>query len=163
MLGLVGREPLVALTNIQVFIDLENVQPPHAEERARRRVSSLLSGIETYLEANGYRLQRVWGCARPRSPDKTRQVIDAVFAEFGAVMHWTKQVIADYEIRDEVQRRLQAGLLSPAILFISSDNDFSRILCDVRNAGIEVLVSGMNVGGQLQQSASRVISFSEFV
>ena len=152
---------MVKPIKIQVYIDLENIQPPHAEERARLRVSRLLSGIKKYLEADGYCIERVWACSKPRAPQGTRRVIDEVFADFGYVMYWTKQAIADYEIRQQLRVRWEAGILSPAILFISNDNDFSRDLLILRGAGIEVLVSGTSVGSQLRQSASRIIAFSE--
>jgi hypothetical protein len=152
---------MVKRTNIQVFIDLENVQPPQAEERARKKVTSLLTGIHNYVESNGYSLGRVWACARMRGPEKTRKVIDTVFADFGAVMFWTKKIIADTEIRQELIRCWDTGVLSPAILFISSDNDFAGVLYDLKGAGFEVLVSGAQVGGVLRQSANRVVSFAD--
>ncbi|HEY0964248.1 MAG TPA: NYN domain-containing protein [Candidatus Paceibacterota bacterium] len=149
--------------NIQVFIDLENIQPPFAEERARYRLSSLFQGIEKYLLANGYQIERIWACARERLPKETKRAIDSVFSEFGAIMSWTRHVIADKEIERELLRRRYDGDLSPAILFISGDNDFAEVLCGLRANGTEILVSGRQVGRRLKANADRVVDYIDLM
>ena len=152
---------MISKTNIQVFIDLENIQPPFAEARARKRLVTLLEGIGRYLQLNDYKIEHIWACARERVPKETKSVIDTVFGEFGGVMIWTRNVIADIEIQRELMNRSHCGTLSPAILFISSDNDFVEVLLALQAGGTEVLVSGINVGRRLQQIANRVVPFVE--
>jgi NYN domain len=147
---------------IRVFIDLENIGLPF---RARRsfgnKVRSLLRGIRHHFGENGYFVESIWGCAIGRTRRlQIQQMMNAAFAESNATMFWSERGIADFDIRKELNKVLEANPRPSSVLLVSGDNDFAITLQRLRQTGVEVLVAETpRMGTELRKVASKLIPF----
>ena len=152
---------------IDIFVDPEGFGVTLSEETSRRKMDCITKMLPKALEVENFHISTVtcFAC-HSRSvewlPHKIKGVLRQCVEECGWRMVWST-TIADIALIRTVEDMLKKGTLSPTIMIIANDGDFTDIARKVVESGRTIIVMGTQISARLARVAHRTLDIWKYL
>lgn len=151
-----------------IFIDMENMGVAGRTGHFYRLMDWLLDGLKKNLPKYGMHRGPVWAVAFQQDskhhviPARKRD-LDDLFRRNNGMISWST-TDADSQLISTVERQLADDSLAKVMVLVSGDNDFAKLVADVRKTGrhVIVLIPHATLSSELEQAADVALSLIEF-